>query len=261
MENIKILENEQAKGIELYFETKPNQNTITELKNKHFRWHTAKKCWYNRLTQENKDFALSLAHTGELLSGGGVLHNSKQEQPQENILKSLTPLTEEEKINFAKSEWQDPKMQDFILKKYNYYKTTDGFIFEIEKSNKLSITKTLYYDDEYDAPEINFENFEWHNRFNCNKYDHLKEKAEHEYNKFYFAINGNLKNVYVSVMTDWEFKDNRYCEKITRELTADEKQDILILYKQQKDEYITRLKNYWNKYKNHITTYGYWANR
>lgn len=256
MYNIKILENEQAKGIELYFETKPNQNTITELKNKHFRWHTAKKCWYNKATEEIKNFI------GTLTGGGTITAN--QEKPHEkpkNILKSLQPLTDEEKINFAKSEWQNPKMQDYILTKYNYYKTTDGFIFEIEKANKLSITKTLYYDDEYDAPEINFANFEWHNRHNCNKYDHLKEKAEHEYNKFYFALNGNLKNVYVCVMNDWEFRENQFCEKITRELTEDEKQDILTLYKQQKDEYTTRLQKYWNKYKNHITTYGYWANR
>lgn len=146
--------------------------------------------------------------------------NEKAKEKAKNQLLTLQPLTEEEKINFAKSEWQDPKMQNYILTKYNYYKTIDNFIFEIEKASKLSITKTLYYDDEYDAPEINFENFEWHNRFNCNKYDYLQEKAEHEYNKFYFAINGNLKNVYVCVMDDWEFKENRFCEKITRELTA-----------------------------------------
>nr|DAT76249.1 MAG TPA: hypothetical protein [Caudoviricetes sp.] len=256
MENIQIINNKQFNGVEIYFNQKPNQNIITELKNKNFRWHTAKKCWYNKATEEVKKFIETLTD-GESITASEV----KPHEKQENILKSLTPLTEEEKINFAKSEWQDPKMQDFILKQYNYYKTTDGFIFEIEKASKLSITKTLYYDDEYDAPEINFENFEWHNKFNCNKYDHLKEKAEHEYNKFYFAINGNLKNVYVNVMNDWEFKENQFCEKITRELTADEKQDILTLYKQQKDEYTTRLQKYWNKYKNHITTYGYWANR
>lgn len=256
MENIQIINNKQFNGVEIYFNQKPNQNIITELKNKNFKWHTAKKCWYNKATEEVKKFI-------ETLTDGEPITASEENphEKQENILKSLTPLTDEEKINFAKSEWQDPKMQDFILKQYNYYKTTDGFIFEIEKACKLSITKTLYYDDEYNAPEINFENFEWHNRFNCNKYDHLKEKAEHEYNKFYFAINGNLKNVYVCVMTDWEFKENQFCEKITRELTADEKQDILTLYKQQKDEYTTRLQKYWNKYKNHITTYGYWANR
>ena len=256
MENIQIINNKQFNGVEIYFNQKPNINIITELKNKNFRWHTAKKCWYNKATEEVKKFIETLTD-GEPITAS----EEKQHEKQENILKSLTPLTEEEKINFAKSEWQDPKMQDFILKKYNYYKTTDGFIFEIEKASKLSITKTLYYDDEYDAPEINFENFEEHNSFNCNKYDYLQEKAEHEYNKFYFAINGNLKNVYVCVMDDWEFKDNRYCEKITRELTADEKQDILTLYKQQKDEYTTRLQKYWNKYKDHITTYGYWANR
>ena len=255
MENIQIINNKQFNGVEIYFNQKPNQKIITELKNKHFRWHTAKKCWYNKATEEVKKFIETLTD-GEPITAS----EEKPHEKQENILRSLTPLTEEEKMNFAKSEWQDPKMQDYILTTYNYYKTFDGLIFEIEKASKLSITKTLYYDDEYNAPEINFANFEWHNRHNCNKYDYLQEKAEHEYNKFYFAINGNLKNVCVEVLNGWELKERPHNE-ITRELTADEKQDILTLYKQQKDEYTTRLKKYWNKYKNHITTYGYWANR
>lgn len=175
-------------------------------------------------------------------------------------LKSLKELTEQEKKEFAKSEWKDEKMQDYLLKTYNYYKTKYGYIFEIEKASKLSITKKLYYDDELEAPEVNFENFEWHNRFNCNKYNYYNEKAPKQYIKFYFAINGNLKNVYVECLDEWELNERPHNE-IFRELTQDEKQDILTLYKQQQEDYSTRLKKYWNKYKNHICAYGYWANR
>lgn len=114
MENIKIIENTQANGLEVYFNTKPNNNIITKLKNKNFRWHTAKKCWYTKKTAEALAFASSLA----------------------NIDASIKPIT-----------------------------------------------------------------------------------------------------------------------------ASEEKADILALYKQQKDEYTARLQRYWNKYKNHITTYGYWANR
>jgi hypothetical protein len=49
--------------------------------------------------------------------------------------------------------------------------------------------------------------------------------------------------------------------EIVRELLADEKQDILELYKRQKEGYIKRLERYWKRYRNNIRTHGYWANR
>ena len=175
-------------------------------------------------------------------------------------LKSLKELNDEERKNFAKSEWQDEKMQEWLIKNYDFYKTTDGYIFEVEKASKLSIVKKLYYDDEYEAPQVNYENFEDANKYKCNKFNYFSEKADKQYIKFYFAINGNLKNVYVEDLDEWELNERPHNE-ILRELTADEKYDVVALYKKQKDEYAERLKKYWNKYKNHITTCGYWANR
>ena len=175
-------------------------------------------------------------------------------------LKSLKELTEEEKIEFVKKEWENPNMQQWLLKNYDYYKTPDNYIIEIEKAAKLSITKTLYYDDEFEAPEVNFDNFIEHNRHNCNRYDYYLEKANKTYNRFYFAKNGNLNNVCIMVYSDFELSMNLYYENI-RELLAEEKQDILELYKRQKEGYIKRLERYFKKYKNNIFTCGYWANR
>lgn len=175
-------------------------------------------------------------------------------------LKSLKELTEEEKIEFAKSEWNEPGMQSWLIKNYDFYKTVDGYVIEIDKPSKLSLTNELWYDDEYDAPEINFKNFVEENSHNCNRHEYYLDKANRQYNKFYFVNNGSLKNVCVMIYDNWELNERPHPE-ILRELTEDEKQDILELYKIQKEGYIKRLERYWNRYKNNIRTHGYWANR
>ena len=50
-------------------------------------------------------------------------------------------------------------------------------------------------------------------------------------------------------------------EKVVREMTQNELQDILTIYKKQKEDYNTRLEKYFARYKDHICTCGYWANR
>ena len=43
---MKVIKNAEKKGIELYFDNKPEQNIIDMLKANKFRWHNIKKCWY-----------------------------------------------------------------------------------------------------------------------------------------------------------------------------------------------------------------------
>ncbi|HEY5589135.1 MAG TPA: hypothetical protein VIK86_09300, partial [Candidatus Paceibacterota bacterium] len=44
--------NEQLKGIELYFEGKPNQTVISSLKGAGFRFHGGKVCWYAKQSEK-----------------------------------------------------------------------------------------------------------------------------------------------------------------------------------------------------------------
>lgn len=60
---IRVQENKQLNGIEVYFDSKPQQKIITALKEKFFRWHTAKKCWYAKATANNLQFINNLLHT------------------------------------------------------------------------------------------------------------------------------------------------------------------------------------------------------
>lgn len=57
---IRVEQNNEHKGVEIYFDQKPEQNIITALKEKFFKWHTAKKCWYAKATENNLQFIKNL---------------------------------------------------------------------------------------------------------------------------------------------------------------------------------------------------------
>ena len=60
---IKVEQNTEHNGVEVYFDTKPQASIITALKEKFFKWHTAKKCWYAKATANNLQFINNLLHT------------------------------------------------------------------------------------------------------------------------------------------------------------------------------------------------------
>ena len=55
-----VVENHEKNGLEIYFQEKPSDATIQELKDHKFRWHRAKACWYTKATPEAKDFIETL---------------------------------------------------------------------------------------------------------------------------------------------------------------------------------------------------------
>lgn len=179
-------------------------------------------------------------------------------------LKSLTELTQEEKTALAQKEWQNKNMQDYLIKTYDFYKTQDEYIIEIEKANKLSITKELYYDDEYDAPQINFNNFLWENRQAFNKLNYIKEHTKAS-NDYLYLIKQNSNIADIMDFTSWEIKDdkfNYFSKKIAiRPLTEEEKEDYINILENRNNQFKIRLEKYFNKYKDKITAHGYWANR
>lgn len=271
METIKVLNNTKLNGLELYFERKPKTEILTRLKFYKFKWHCIKKCWFAKNTSERNEFIQTLTQANYTLSKASESENTatetttpKAKAPKKTLkLLALTPLTQEERTALAKREWNNTKMQEYLLQSYDFYKTTDGIVIEITKPNKLSITKTLYYDDENEPPQITLGNFLIWNKHNCNRYDYYKEKTQ-SINQYFYFTKQNTEVSCVEVFTDWEIQGDRFgtfSKGIAqRELTDNEKQDILTLYKEQKDKYTERLTKYFNKYKDKITTWGYWAN-
>lgn len=245
--NYKEVKNEEKNGIELYFEGIPSEEERTELKANGYRWNRAKKCWY-----------VSLGYT-------------KKETPQKTELKTLKKLDSEEVEEVAKKLWDTPKMQEFIIDKYEFYKTNDGLIIEFEKVNKISITKELYYDDETEdlgTSENVFLSYNRHNMPGRNLEAYLEEKerlntegcasGRYDYKGIYF-IQHYYNNNNIVACNWYDEKDDRF---FIRYLTEEETSDFIQLEKERKEQYIERLKKYYKRYgQKYVRTHGYWANR
>ncbi|MED1678771.1 hypothetical protein P4V04_19595, partial [Bacillus subtilis] len=52
--------NEELNGIELYFDSKPEQEVLTHLKSNGFRYSGFKKCWWNKRNEKSMEVANSL---------------------------------------------------------------------------------------------------------------------------------------------------------------------------------------------------------
>lgn len=244
--NYKEIRNEEKNGIELYFEGIPTPEERKELKENGFRWHGLKKCWYK---SENY---------------------TKSDKKETKELKTLKKLTTEEVEELAKELWKDKKMQEFIIDKYDFYKTNDNLIIEFEKVNKISITKTLWYDDEQEDPGNSEANFLIYNRSNTpgrSLEAYLEEKenlnkngcasGRYDYKGIYFVAHYYNNDDIVSC--GWVDEKDKYFK---RYLTEEEQEDFIQLEKERKAQYIERLKKYYKRYgQKYVRTEGYWVNR
>jgi len=91
-----LVMNDQLKGIELYFEGKPNQTVISSLKGAGFRFHGGKVCWYAKQSEktmvEAQKYITAQADQAEEKSPLALV--SKIEKViKNNILSSLWDLT------------------------------------------------------------------------------------------------------------------------------------------------------------------------
>lgn len=77
---MKLVLNGEHNGIELYFEEKPNKNIIDILKANKFRWHSIKKCWFAKNTQNNMLVAENI-NNGKI----EIIENKKVEENELGI--------------------------------------------------------------------------------------------------------------------------------------------------------------------------------
>lgn len=188
-------------------------------------------------------------------------------------MENIRLLNEDEARKIAEDLWETKKMQDYLIDTYDFYRLKDGLIIELEKVKKISIDKTMYYDDEYEAPDVTEKNFISYNKSNVpgrNLEDYLQEKEKlqtqgcatgrYDYNGIY--LNESYTNNKYMVYCDWHDRDNNYSRGIfKRYLTPEEEKEYIELIKERQEQYIERLKKYFERYGKHVTTYGYWANR
>lgn len=269
---VKILNNTQKQGIELYFDIIPQKTIINALKENNFKWHSMKKCWYAKATEQAKAFINNLQEekintTEQNNTNITTITNNykKKEKEQEKVLqlKSLRLATEQEKEQIITEQYDTKHMQDFLRKQYDYYLTQDNYILEFEKASVRRIDKTMYYDDEYDSPQINYTNFENYNRHNgtLHELERFNKNFDKDYEHFMLTYNHSEKICFIHIVSNWELEENKTRYKYFRELTREEQEDYKAILEDIQAKYITRLQKYYNKYGKHITTYGYWANR
>lgn len=80
------LKNEEKNGIEIYFDGKPSDEVLVELKANHWRWFPPKNCWYNRFSEENESFAKNVCNNDPSEIAGKVeddeIINPSKKQPE-----------------------------------------------------------------------------------------------------------------------------------------------------------------------------------
>lgn len=97
--------NEELKGIELYFDTKPEQEVLTNLKSNGFRWSGFKKCWWNKQSEAALEIANSLV--------SGIIDKHNQEGTKTNKVHN-TKKKKEDLCLWDATQWNDFEISQSI---------------------------------------------------------------------------------------------------------------------------------------------------
>lgn len=144
---------------------------------------------------------------------------------------------------------EDPKFFNKMIKDYVVFETEDGIKFAI-KFHYDSIKKTIYYDDETEAPEIT-ENYFIHYNMRYNNYN---DKCKNLALLTYFQDGTAVYAKHHQVTYDDSFT-------VIRALTEAEKKYILEVAEEKDNQFKKRVVAYYKRYKDIIYTDGYYANR
>lgn len=114
---MKIVNNYSQNGIELYFPDRPSEETLDLLRGQNWRWHRVKKCWYNKDTLKNAQFAdiLLCMSLMEHLLETGVNYDNKDYR---KTLSSLSDIVQRMKQRKTREYDESLKELSGIVKKY-----------------------------------------------------------------------------------------------------------------------------------------------
>lgn len=141
--------------------------------------------------------------------------------------------------------------------------------------NAPPIDSTLYYDDETPTPKKTLDYFINYNmqNFDYNMEDYKKEIQNLEQNSccsgrielepyFVYQYSNNKEQVR-PIFYNYNERKTHDINKgyYVRELTEEEKNKYFEICDLLKQNYVNRLKKYFEKYNKNIVNYGYWANR
>lgn len=141
---------------------------------------------------------------------------------------------------------------EYIFKNNTWAKITNGSFVPV--TGKPAIKSEMYYNDEFEAPDLTYEDFEKYNlRTNFRDFSEKLDTASwnYEFIPFRGANTKNDKLLTIRITTDENYNtiSNEDVDIIKRALA------------EAKQKYQKRLKAYWKRYSGKVTSVGYYANR
>ena len=260
---MQILENREFNGLEVYFTEKPAQNVIDGLKNRHFRWHNFKKCWYSKNTPENREFLESIGN-GEKIESLPATKNDFKKSILEYVQRKNT-------------EWPGYYKENELA---GACELKNGFILGRRKEGIK--TRFCFHDEgpDYDfyrelksADEKMRRYFMSENLSDFDFYIDLLKKAKAKESTFPKYVGAYLENeTKTAVLTfrnysdlTGEFEIEKGLAQHEREpnfypLDAEELETVLEMMEKTKADFEKRLNTWWKKYgAEKLHTWTYWA--
>ena len=151
----------------------------------------------------------------------------------------------------------DAKMVRHCLESGKYIKIDDRFVCVCEL--KPSITKTIWYDDETEGPEANYQNFLHENERNYPGHWELMHRYE---DPLYIRVRfWNDKTDGRIATLEYIPKHHNENAELIRPVTPEDLEKINAAVEEVRQHYKKRLETYWKKYSNQVSSRGYWVNR
>ncbi|MBL4978784.1 LPD29 domain-containing protein [Bacillus halotolerans] len=200
--------NEELNGIELYFESKPEQEVLTHLKSNGFRYSGFKKCWWSKRTEKSMQVANSV--TKHKIKSSKTITKIKKKSKVEKIdLWDTTQwhefeVNQEQEVKEMAKEIRKHVRQRFPQCKFSvttggsYLHSTINITIKSSPYEKGSVYLTAIYD--------------YCNSL-LNNYRHCYSPADP-----YTDYAGSY-NFYGHVSLDWEYKETEQTEEIKEDMT------------------------------------------
>lgn len=154
-------------------------------------------------------------------------------------------------------QWNsNEKMVKYCLTSSLYIQLNDKFV--VVCSKKPKIDSDIWYDDETKSPSVTFESFVDNNTRNLPNYFQLENIRFGNHRSLFIAPQ------YYADKTDGKlcglrYEDDNFTDG--RKVSKEELEIINQAVSEVRADYEKRLKRYWKRYSDKVTTKGYWANR
>ncbi|WP_144452905.1 LPD29 domain-containing protein [Bacillus subtilis] len=199
--------NEELNGIELYFDSKPEQEVLTHLKSNGFRFSGFKKCWWNKRTEKSMQVANDITKQKNT-SSNTITNTSRRDKGVKMSLWDATKWNEfevnkEQEVKEMAKEIRKHVRQRFPQCKFSV--TTGGSY--LHSTINIKIKSSPY---EKGSPYLTAI-YDYCNSL-LNNYRHCYSPADP-----YTDYAGSY-NFYGHVSLDWEYKETEQTEEIKEEM-------------------------------------------